>query len=197
MTALFPRMGHVKARRKRISHALTADRSDEKLPDVLCEGLDVVFVGTAAGARSAEVGAYYAHPGNRFWRTLHEIGLTPHRFDPYAFRDLLNYRIGATDLCKTQAGGDHQIDDYDLAGFERKQRRYRPRAIAFTSKKGGSLFLRCSTGAIDFANNPILPEDSPAIFVLPSPSGRAGSYWDIAPWRALAQWIKQTKGPAP
>jgi len=37
------------------------------LPDVLAANLDVVFCGTAAGKRSAEVGMYYAGPGNRFW----------------------------------------------------------------------------------------------------------------------------------
>ena len=44
------------------------------LPDVLASGLKVWFVGTAAGPKSAAVGAYYAHGANRFWRTLHEAG---------------------------------------------------------------------------------------------------------------------------
>jgi double-stranded uracil-DNA glycosylase len=162
----------------------------DKLPDLLRDGLDVVFVGTAAGKRSAELGQYYAHPGNKFWRTLHETGLTPRRLAPSAYSALLDFGIGATDLCKTQAGGDHEIDDYDVEGFARKMRRFAPRAIAFTSKKGGSLFLRCSTGDIDFAKHPILRDGEPAVFVLPSPSGRAGGYWDIAPWRALARWLK-------
>src|ERR1700753_3045292 len=47
------------------------------LPDVLEPGLRVVFCGTAPGTASARAGAYYAGPGNRFWVTLHEVGLTP------------------------------------------------------------------------------------------------------------------------
>lgn len=42
------------------------------LPDVIEPGLRIVFCGTAAGAKSAAVGAYYAGPGNAFWATLHE-----------------------------------------------------------------------------------------------------------------------------
>ena len=165
----------------------------DKLPDLLREGLDVVFVGTAAGARSAELRQYYAHPGNKFWRTLHDIGLTPRLIAPSGYSALLDCGIGATDLCKTQAGGDHQIDDYDVEGFAQKMRLYRPRAVAFTSKKGGSLFLGCSTGDIDFTKHPIVAKDFPAVFVMPSPSGRAGGYWDIKPWRALARWVKAAK----
>ena len=56
------------------------------LPDVLEPDLDIVFCGTAAGTRSADVGAYFAHPQNRFWRTLAEVGLTPRRLAPTEFR---------------------------------------------------------------------------------------------------------------
>ena len=55
---------------------------DPILPDLLQPGLDLVFCGTAAGRRSAEEGAYYAHPGNLFWRTLHAVALTPRLFAP-------------------------------------------------------------------------------------------------------------------
>ena len=47
------------------------------LPDVLVPGLAVVFCGSAVGAASARRRAYYAGPGNAFWRTLSEVGLTP------------------------------------------------------------------------------------------------------------------------
>ena len=47
------------------------------LPDLLQPGLALVFCGTAAGRRSAAEGAYYAHPGNLFWRALHAVQLTP------------------------------------------------------------------------------------------------------------------------
>src|SRR6185437_5368113 len=49
---------------------------------------DVIFVGTAAGRRSAAASVYYAHPGNYFWRTLWLVGLTPRRFAPHDFAKL-------------------------------------------------------------------------------------------------------------
>ena len=81
---------------------------EEALPDSLRPGLQLVFVGTAAGRYSAEVGAYYAHPGNRFWRTLHEVGLTPRLYRPEEYRSLLDLGIGFTDVAKRAAGMDHQ-----------------------------------------------------------------------------------------
>ena len=63
-----------------------------KLPDVVLPGLKVVFCGTAAGTRSAQVGAYYAGRGNKFWRTLFQVGLTPRPLDPHEFVRDINER---------------------------------------------------------------------------------------------------------
>jgi len=84
------------------------DAAGEKLPDQLQDHLRLVFVGTAASRRSADLGHYYVHPGNRFWRTLHEVGITPRRYAPHEFTDLLKLRIGFSDVCKLGAGMDHQ-----------------------------------------------------------------------------------------
>lgn len=51
------------------------------LPDLLAPGLDIVFCGTAVGAESARRRAY-AGPGNAFWPTLAQVGLTPRRLAP-------------------------------------------------------------------------------------------------------------------
>ena len=166
--------------------------TEHKLPDVLDHDLRAIFVGTAAGNRSAERGEYYAGPCNRFWRTLYEVGLTPRVFQPSEFRDLLTLGIGLTDMSKLGAGMDHQIAsrEFDPAQFVANVRRYRPRAIAFTSKKAASIWLgKDATRAIHYGRQPERPADFPDVFVLPSPSGAARSYWDIAPWQALADWI--------
>ena len=76
------------------------------LPDLLRPGLRVVICGSAAGAVSAARGAYYAGPGNKFWRILAEVGLTPRRLEPGEFREVLNFGIGLTDLVKTHSGSD-------------------------------------------------------------------------------------------
>jgi TDG/mug DNA glycosylase family protein len=79
------------------------------LDDLLGDSLQVVFCGTAAGTASAKAGAYYAHKQNKFWRILHDTGLTSELLQPQQYRDLLHERIGLTDLVKTHFGMDHQL----------------------------------------------------------------------------------------
>jgi TDG/mug DNA glycosylase family protein len=169
------------------------DSHPHSLPDQLRVDLRLVFVGTAASRRSASVGHYYAHPGNRFWRALHEAGITPRRYQPNEFVSLLELDIGFTDLSKSGAGMDHQIarQSFDVAGFKAKIQIYRPRTIAFTSKKAASLFYNQPTSALSLGRQQSM-HGFPDIFVLPSPSGAASGRWTLQPWRELAAWIKQT-----
>jgi TDG/mug DNA glycosylase family protein len=162
----------------------------EKLPDQLTDRLRLVFVGTAAGQRSADTGHYYAHRGNRFSRTIHEVGITPRRYEPDEFPALLKLGFGFTDLCKLGAGMDHEALAFpvDVEAFRDKMRRYRPGIIAFTSKKAASLFYGRPTQAIVLGRQP--PQDDfPAVFVLASPSGAASGHWTVQPWRELAEAI--------
>jgi double-stranded uracil-DNA glycosylase len=161
-----------------------------RLPDQLRENLRLVFVGTAASTRSGELGHYYAHPGNRFWRAIHEAGITPRRYQPSEFAALLDLGIGFTDLSKSGAGMDHQIaaDTIDVPGFRAKIEKYRPRTIAFTSKKAASLFYARPSSVISPGRQQA-DGSLPEIFVLPSPSGAASGHWTLEPWRELAAWI--------
>lgn len=154
------------------------------LPDALAPGLRVVFCGTAAGTRSAREGAYYAHPGNYFWRTLFEVGLTPRRIAPHDYRDVLEYGIGMTDLAKLHFGADHELprDAFDAAALKRKLARYKPAIVAFTSKNAAFGYF-----------DRVLPYGeqkekitASRVFVLPSPSGQARKFWNVEPWRELA-----------
>jgi len=166
-----------------------------RLPDVLRDNLDVIFVGTAAGRRSAELGIYYAHPRNYFWRTLWQVGLTPRRFAPRDFAELRDVGIGFTDLSKSACGMDRDIaaGDFDVAAFDAKMRQLQPRAIAFTSKKAASLWLRRRTDRITYGRQKRRSTDICEVFVLPSPSAAARRYWKIEPWRDLADWLRATK----
>lgn len=160
-------------------------RREHVLPDVLAPDLRVVFCGTAAGTRSAREGAYYAHPGNYFWRTLFEVGLTPHRLSPHEFPRVLEYGIGLTDLAKLHFGSDHELprDAFDAVALKRKLVRYKPAIVAFTSKNAASGYF-----------GRVLPYGEQKekiarsrVFVLPSPSGQARKFWTIEPWRELAK----------
>jgi TDG/mug DNA glycosylase family protein len=170
----------------------------DRLPDQLEPNLRLVFVGTAASHRSAELGHYYAHPQNRFWRTLHEVGLTPRRFAPHEYASLRALGIGFTDLCKQGAGMDHEAlaAGVDVAAFAAKIETYRPAVVAFTSKKAASLFFGRPTMKIPLGRQPPLA-DFPVVFVLASPSGAASGAWTVQPWQELAAHLKRAYDPAP
>lgn len=161
------------------------------LPDVLRPGLDLVFCGTAAGKRSAAEGAYYAHPGNLFWRALHQCRLTPHQLAPAAFPQLPDYGIGLTDLAKHHSGNDNELprDAFDVAALLTKIATFQPRVLAFTSKHGARTALGHS---VEYGLQ-TQTVGSTRLFVLPSPSGQARGRWTLAPWISLAELIRDAR----
>ena len=68
-----------------------------------------MFCGTAAGTESARRRCYYAHPQNKFWRALHEVGLTDRLLDCSEFALLPQFGIGLTDIAKTASGMDKDL----------------------------------------------------------------------------------------
>ncbi len=157
------------------------------LPDVLDHDLRIVFCGSAAGRISAQRGAYYAGPGNRFWSTLAATGLTPCLLPPEAFPSLTDYGLGLTDIAKDAAGADHQLPpgSDDPAALRAKILRFAPQVLAFVGKRAGQAYLG---RAVDYGlqSERLGPT---RIFVLPSPSGAARGYWDVSWWQALARLV--------
>ncbi len=160
------------------------------LPDVLAPGLRVVFCGTPSRTRSARDPAHYPHPPNYFWPTLHAVGLTPERLPPAQFRRVLAFGIGLTDVAKHAFGADAELPStaFDAAALRRKLVRFRPRVIAFTSKNAARAGLGLRSQAIAYGEQASRLANC-RVFVLPSPSGQARGFWDIAPWRELAQAV--------
>lgn len=158
------------------------------LPDILAPGLRVVFCGTAPGTRSALERAYYAHPGNYFWRTLFEVGLTPVRLAPPEYRRALEFGIGLTDVAKHHFGSDVDLPlaAFDAAALRRKLARHRPRIVAFTSKNAARAGLASAGRYLAYGEQDARIAGS-RVFVLSSPSGQARGFWTIEPWRELAQ----------
>ena len=169
-----------------------SSRSDYKVPDLLAPGLDLVFCGTALGPASFKARAYYANPGNAFWPTLSAVGLTPERFSPDRYPELLALGIGLTDLNKTEYGSDHELSAQamDARALHAKLRRFRPAAIAFTSKHAASLALGIKAPAYGRQAEPL---EGAIAFVLASPSGRARSFWTLAPWREVGAFVAERR----
>lgn len=162
------------------------------VPDLLAPGLDLVFCGTALGPASFKARAYYANPGNTFWSTLHVVGLTPERLAPQRYAELLALRLGLTDLNKTEYGSDHELSAgaMDAGSLHAKLRKYRPAAIAFTSKNAASLALGVKAPAYGRQGTTL---EGAVAFVLASPSGRARSFWTLAPWQEAAAFVLERR----
>ena len=164
---------------------------DHLVADLLAPGLKLIFCGTALGRRSAQERAYYAHPNNLFWRTLHEVGLTPARIAPTDYAHLLEQGIGLTDMAKRHFGNDVDLpaDAFDAAGFAQKIAFHAPAMVAFTSKKAASAFLGRPTGRIALGEQ-AERIGATRLFVLCSPSGAARGRWHRAVWEELARAVR-------
>ena len=163
------------------------------VPDLLAADLKLVFCGTAPSKASAAAKAYYAKPGNKFWPTLHAVGITPTRFAPQDYPALLALGVGLTDLCKVHSGVDAELPKgaFDTAAFARKLEKYRPKVVAFTSKNAAQNYFG---EAVDYGwRSQTQPQISDAVptrfFVLPSPSGLATRFFNIEIWQELANGL--------
>nr|WP_254632603.1 mismatch-specific DNA-glycosylase [Deinococcus sp. GbtcB9] len=165
------------------------------VPDVLRPGLTLVLVGTAPSRISAAARAYYANPGNRFWRTLHEVGLTPQLLLPQEYPRLPEFGIGLTDVAKRHSGVDAALPGHAWAPDElrAKLRAHRPRLVAFTSKRGAAETLGVSTGRLPYGQQPQTLEDC-ELWVLPSTSPLGQTHFQLAPWQALAARVQELRG---
>jgi double-stranded uracil-DNA glycosylase len=157
------------------------------LPDVLCPGLRVVFCGTAAGTASARAKAYYAGPGNAFWRVLHETGLTSTQLEPGEFERLPEFGIGLTDICKVLHGSDLEVGtvEFDVAGLAARIAEAEPAVLAFNGKNA-------ARGALERDVVHGVQEErigGAMVWVLPSTSGAARRFWDVEPWQELAEAV--------
>jgi double-stranded uracil-DNA glycosylase len=169
----------------------TPDILQDVLQDVLQGGLQIVLCGTAVGTASAIAGAYYAHKQNKFWKILHETGLTPELLQPHQYRELLRHRIGLTDFVKTHSGMDHQIPLSELTELSRARlgeaiATFRPQFLAFTSKNAGQRFLG---GKRDYGEQ-LERITGTRIWILPSTSGAANGSWRPEIWHRFAKRVR-------
>jgi double-stranded uracil-DNA glycosylase len=148
-----------------------------KVSDILVPGLDILFCGINPGLYSAAVGHHFARPGNRFWPALHAAGFTPRQLDPSEERELLNLRLGITNIVdRATRSADELTTDEMLRGGKRlmkKVRRFHPRFIAVM---GMGAFKKA------FHISSVKPGrqreffDGTVVWVLPNPSGLNAYY---------------------
>ena len=136
--------------------------------------------------------AYYADPSNRFWGVLREVRLTGDRLlRPDDFRTLPEFGLGLTDIGKTVYGPDVTLSRgaFDVPAFMESIRRCRPKIVAFNGKTAARAFYGITSDQrLDYGTGSLVP-DFPEVFVLPSTSGSAGRYWDLARWQEFARRV--------
>ena len=147
------------------------------VPDVLAEGLDVLFCGINPGLYTAAVGHHFARPGNRFWPTLHASGFTSRVLSPHEERELLKLGCGITNVVDRASASADELSPEELAEGGKRLRakvlRYRPRFLAVLG-----IGAYRSAFAKPKAKIGLQPEvlGDTRIWVLPNPSGLNAHY---------------------
>ncbi|MBU8878390.1 mismatch-specific DNA-glycosylase [Bacillus sp. FJAT-29790] len=141
--------------------------------DHLKKNLDLLFVGFNPSIRSAETGHHFANPNNRFWKILHEAGLTPRKFDAVEDYKLLDLGYGMTNIVSrpTKAADEITKEEYNEGREELKEkiRLYRPKIICFVGKGVYQEYSRKKSLPWGIQEESIIP--GTIDFVAPSSSG--------------------------
>ncbi len=142
------------------------------IPDVIANGLDVLFIGINPSLYSAAVGHHFARPGNRFWPALFHGGFTPRLFHPFEDRQLLAHGVGLTNFApRATARADELSTDELQTGAKalaRKIQRRRVRCAAFLGVTAYRTAFNRKTAQLGLRAETI---GDAAIWVLPNPSG--------------------------
>ena len=155
------------------------------LPDLLRQGLDVVFVGINPSLYSATQGHYFARGSNRFWPCLSRSvlsegarrALSVPRLEPKHDRALAEYGFGFTDVVKraTARASELSLSEFvaGTAQLAAKLECHKPRVACFHGVTG----YRHVVLALDPAAIPVALGAQPlrigatGCFLVPSPSG--------------------------
>ena len=128
------------ARRVSFTRAELKSFTGATLPDLIAEGVRLLFVGINPGLRSVAVQGHFAPRGNRFYPALLRAGITDHLIDASAgltARDrdyLLGRGVGITSLVSRATASADELGPAELAEGARALagtvRRFRPRVVA-------------------------------------------------------------------
>jgi double-stranded uracil-DNA glycosylase len=170
---------------------------DRLLPDVLADGLDVVFCGINPGLWSAATGHHFARPGNRFWPALHAGGFTPRLLRPDEQTLLPGLGLGLTNVVPRATARADELSRTELEDGGRllveKVRRHQPGWLAV-------LGVTAYRSAFAERGAVVGPQDrrigTTRVWVLPNPSG-LNAHWTPAALAAENARLRQVARPVP
>ncbi|MEU8590453.1 G/U mismatch-specific DNA glycosylase [Streptomyces sp. NPDC048664] len=153
---------------------------DRPVPDVVADGLRVLFCGINPGLMTAATGHHFARPGNRFWPVLHLSGFTPRLLLPAEQSVLPTLGLGITNVVAraTARADELTTEEYREGGriLRDKVERLRPRLLAVV----GVTAYRTAFGDRRAVVGPQeLRIGSSRVWVLPNPSG-LNAHWTAA-----------------
>ncbi|MFJ6698854.1 G/U mismatch-specific DNA glycosylase [Streptomyces sp. NPDC091272] len=152
---------------------------DRLVPDVVADGLRVLFCGINPGLTSAATGLHFARPGNRFWPVLHRSGFTPRQLRPQEQDELLPYGLGITNVVERASARADELsaEEYREGGrlLAEKVARLRPRWLAVVG-------VTAYRTAFEEKKAQIGPQErtigGARVWVLPNPSG-LNAHWSV------------------
>ncbi|WP_328936195.1 MULTISPECIES: G/U mismatch-specific DNA glycosylase [unclassified Streptomyces] len=153
---------------------------DRLVPDVVADGLAVLFCGINPGLMTAATGHHFARPGNRFWPVLHLSGFTPRLMKPSEQGELLSYGLGITNVVAraTARADELSPEEYREGGrlLASKLTGWKPRWLAV-------LGVTAYRAAFDDKKAQVGPQErtfgDTRVWVLPNPSG-LNAHWTAA-----------------
>ena len=153
---------------------------DATIPDVLADGLRVVFAGINPGLYSAATGHHFARPGNRFWPALHRSGFTPRQFRPDEQEQILALGLGITNVAPRATARAAELAPAELRegalALQEKMARFRPQWLAVL----GVTVYRTAFGHPGAIVGPQAASLGPTrVWILPNPSG-LNAHWTPA-----------------
>jgi TDG/mug DNA glycosylase family protein len=154
-----------------------AGARDRTLRDVIAPGLRALFVGINPGLWSGATGHHFARPGNRFWRAIHEAGLTPELLEPAEQHRLLDYGLGVTNLVARTTAAAAELAPEELREgallLGEKIRRYEPQKVAVLGVGTYRIAFGSRKATVGLQPDRIHGSE---IWVLPNPSGLNAHY---------------------
>ncbi|MER6631664.1 G/U mismatch-specific DNA glycosylase [Streptomyces sp. NPDC000987] len=147
------------------------------MPDVVADGLKVLFCGINPGLMSAATGHHFARPGNRFWPVLHLSGFTPRLLKPSEQRELLSYGLGITNVV---ARATARADELDAEEYREGGRRLAPKVARHKPRWLAVVGVTAYRAAFDDRRAGVGPQErligESRVWVLPNPSG-LNAHW--------------------
>ncbi len=148
-----------------------------KVPDVIDYNLKVLFCGINPGLYTAWAKHHFAHPGNRFWKTLYLSGFTPTLLTPYQNSELLKFSLGITNIVERPTITASELSKEELINggkiLVKKILKYKPEYAAIVGIDAYRIAFQKKSVKTGLQEDKI---GQTKVWVLPNPSGLNANY---------------------